>query len=148
MAWDASPTGGFTTAAAPWSAGFGDGGYAPGKDAANVAAQSGDPSSLLSRYRALIRARQASPALRRGEATLLTPRTGSSPTVALLREAGGERVLVVHNLTDAAVTTGPLAVNGSTAEALFVDAGVEVTPDAAGWTARLPARASGVWRVR
>ena len=50
MPWDAgSPGGGFTTGT-PWFP------FAPGRETANVAAQSADPASLLSRYRALIRA--------------------------------------------------------------------------------------------
>ena len=48
MPWDASPGGGFTTGT-PWF------GFAPGRETANVAAQTNDPASLLSRYRSLIR---------------------------------------------------------------------------------------------
>ena len=50
MPWDATPGGGFTTGQ-PWYP------FAPGKATANVAAQTGDPGSPLSRYRNLIRAR-------------------------------------------------------------------------------------------
>ena len=51
MSWDGTAGGGFT-AGTPWFP------FAPGQDAANVAAQTKDPASLLSRYRALIRARK------------------------------------------------------------------------------------------
>src|SRR5205085_6987473 len=59
MPWDASAGGGFTTAWRPWQS------FAPGHERTNVAAQAGDPSSLLSRYRTLLRLRHASETLRR-----------------------------------------------------------------------------------
>lgn len=90
MQWDASPNGGFTTGT-PWL---------PLVDPTirNVADQSDDPDSLLSLYRRLIAARAASPALRRG-----THRSffGVAPEVLCwLREADGERVLVLANVGD------------------------------------------------
>ena len=88
MPWDSSQGGGFTTAE-PWHD------FAPGRETANVAAQTGDPGSLLSRYRNLIRARHASAALSRGALEVLS---GSGPLLAFLRREGTERVLVVHNL--------------------------------------------------
>src|SRR2546430_13703556 len=59
MAWDSNQGGGFTTAV-PWHD------FATGRQATNVALQTGDPSSPLSRYRDLIRVRTASPPLARG----------------------------------------------------------------------------------
>jgi alpha-glucosidase len=91
MQWDASAGGGFTTGT-PWL---------PLVDPAarNVADQGGDPASLLSLYRRLIAARRSSPALARG-----THRSffGVAPEVlAWLREADGERILVLLNVGDA-----------------------------------------------
>jgi alpha-glucosidase len=91
MQWDASPAGGFSSGP-PWL---------PLVDPArrNVADQSADPGSLLSLYRRLIALRAWSPALGRG-----THRSvfGVAPDVlAWLREADGERILVLLNVGDA-----------------------------------------------
>jgi alpha-amylase len=142
MPWDGSAGGGFTTGK-PWFE------FAPGKDATNVAAQAGDPASLLSWYRRLIRARKSSEALRTGSLTLLTRVNKSDPLLAFVREAGDERVLVAHNLSDVEAEAGPLALDGSTAEAILAPAGADAPVRGAdGWRVRLPAGASGVWRMR
>jgi glycosidase len=140
MPWDGTPSGGFTTAARPWF------GLAPGHEAANVAAQTRDPASLLSRYRALIRARHASEALRVGDLSLVAG--APAPVLAFVRRSGGDTVLVVHNLgpAEAAVAVPGLAV--AEAEAILADAGAALSRDGAGWRARLPPRSSGIWRVR
>ncbi|HEX2844694.1 MAG TPA: alpha-amylase family glycosyl hydrolase, partial [Candidatus Limnocylindria bacterium] len=104
MQWDASPSGGFTDGT-PWL---------PLVDPArrSVAGQSGDPGSLLSLYRDLIRARRSSEALGRG-----THRSffGVAPGVLTwLREAGDDRVLMVLNVGDEARPCQlPLAELGS-----------------------------------
>jgi glycosidase len=142
MAWNADTGGGFTTGS-PWFS------FAPGREQANVATQGAAPGSLLSRYRALIRARHASDALARGGLTLLTSTQGTSPTFAFVRTLGEERVLVVHNLADASVTAGPFAVQGESAEVLFADPSVGSPPRGdGGWSVTLPARATGIWRLR
>ncbi|HVM25452.1 MAG TPA: alpha-amylase family glycosyl hydrolase [Candidatus Limnocylindrales bacterium] len=90
MQWDGSPTGGFTDGT-PWL---------PLVDPASrsVEQQAGDPESLLSLYRRLIAARQASPALREGIHRSLF---GVAPDVlAWLREADEERVLCLLNVGD------------------------------------------------
>ncbi len=142
MPWDASPGGGFTTGT-PWF------GFAPGRETANVAAQTNDPGSLLSRYRDLIRARKAAPALAKGVLVVLSPLSGASPVLAFLRKTPTETVLVAHNLSDAFVSAGPYAVNGTSFERVFVDAG---TPDPGGAPGairvNLPARGTGIWRVQ
>jgi alpha-glucosidase len=94
MQWDGSATGGFTSGQ-PWL---------PLVDTAsrNVDAQRGDPASLLSLYRSLIAARRESPALRDGTHRSLF---GVAPDVlAFVREAAGERVLVLLNVGDTART--------------------------------------------
>lgn len=139
MAWDASATGGFTSGT-PWT------GLAPGAATANVAAETADAASLLSRYRALLRARKASPALLHGDATPLT--SGNPAVLAFLRSGGGETVLVVHNLGAAAATAGPFAAGGTSADPLFVDTGASASRSGGSWTVTLPAGASGVWRLR
>ncbi len=143
MPWDGTAGGGFTTGS-PWY------GFSPGHSAgANVAAQTNVPGSLLSRYRELIRARKASEALSRGGLKLFTATSGVSSTLAFVRTLGEERVLVVHNLTDGNVPAGPFPVEGSTVEALFADPNVApLMATAGGWQTSLPARATGIWRLR
>jgi len=109
-----------------------------------VAAQTGDPGSLLSRYRSLIRARHASAALRRGALEVLS---GSGPLLAFLRREGTERVLVVHNLGgQPQVATLTVAAAGS--DPLFADSGatLEVACDSA--RVSVPPHASGAFRLR
>jgi alpha-glucosidase len=90
MQWDASAGGGFSTGT-PWL---------PLVDhaARNVADQSSDPGSLLALYRRLIAVRGSSAALARGTHRSIF---GVAPDVlAWLREADGERVLVLVNTAD------------------------------------------------
>lgn len=141
MPWDGSPGGGFTTGK-PWFD------FAPGREEANVAAHTGEPGSLLTHYRNLIRARRDSRALRQGTLRLLTPGDRSSPILAFVREAGGERVLVAHNLGSVAAEAGPWNVPGSP-DPLFASPGVAPPGSSPGArTVRLPPGASGVWRLR
>jgi alpha-amylase len=139
MPWDATEGGGFTTGT-PWFP------FAPGKDVANVAAQTNDPASLLSRYRSLIRARHGSGALTRGD--LETVFSGSSQILAFTRTDGSEHVLAAHNLSDQFATGGPYDLPGSTAGNVFVDPGAGASGSPGSWRVTLPPRASGVWRVR
>ncbi|GAA2687638.1 MULTISPECIES: alpha-amylase family glycosyl hydrolase [Actinosynnema] len=87
MSWTAD--GGFTTGT-PWLP------HARDVAEVNVAAQRGDPRSLLALYRSLIALRKESKALREGTQRLLDAPEG---VFAYLREAGPERVLVALNLT-------------------------------------------------
>jgi glycosidase len=142
MPWNADTGGGFTTGS-PWFS------FAPGREQANVAAQVGASGSLLSRYRGLIHARRASEALAGGGLTLLTSTQGASPTLAFLRTRGEERVLVVHNLSDASVTAGPFALPEESAEVLFADPSVGSPLRREGsWSVTLPGRTTGLWRLR
>ena len=67
-------------------------------DWAAVTAQSGQPDSILSWCRYLIKARALYPALRGDYATLATD-LGPTKALACIRTAGEERVVVVANLT-------------------------------------------------
>ena len=136
MPWDTSPGGGFTTAE-PWHE------FAPGRETANVATQTGDPGSLLSRYRNLIRARHASAALSRGALEVLS---GSGPLLAFLRREGAERVLVVHNLGDQP-QVATLTVAAAGFDPLFADSGVALDVARGSARASVPAHASGVFRL-
>jgi alpha-amylase len=64
MQWSADEFAGFSTTT-PWRTPYND--YAQ----VNVAAQAGDPASLLEHYRALIQLRKSNPALQTGDITLL-----------------------------------------------------------------------------
>jgi len=136
MPWDATPGGGFTTGK-PWH------GFAPGFETTNVAAQSGDPSSLLSHYRALIRARHASPALAVGGLEVVG-REGS--VLAFLRTEGKERVLVGHNLGDVPVEV-PVAVGARKGSPLFATPGASVTLLNGAARLTLPAHGSVAFRL-
>ena len=115
---------------------------------ANVAAETSDPDSLLSCHRFLIRARHNSEAVRKGNLTLLTQATETTPILAFLRETAGEKVLVVHNLGDTPVEAGPYAVPG-TPDPFYVSPGVPPLAGGAGaWKVKLPPHASGIWRMR
>jgi glycosidase len=138
MAWDGTPTRGFTSGTPWWPP-------APATATAHVAAQAGDPASLLSRYRTLIRLRKGSPALRRGGTQRLA--TDVPSVLAFLREDPAETVLVAHNLGTAAVSQ-TLAAPGTAADALFADPGATASAAKGGWTVALPPQGSGVWRVR
>jgi alpha-amylase len=143
MAWEDTAGGGFTTGT-PWYP-FSQGARA----GISVAAQTDAPGSLLSRYRALIRARHASEAMGRGGLKLLSPTKGSQAMLSFVRTLGEERVLVVHNVTDYTVSAGPFDIPGSTPEVLFADSNVSVLSRAAGgWQASLPPRATGIWRLK
>lgn len=144
MPWDGTTGGGFTTGT-PWYP------FAPGRDTANVAAQTGSPSSLLSRYRSLIHTRNASEALQKGEMQMLTATSGYAPVLVFLRVAPGERVLVAHNLTDGFVTSSPsLPFDASGFDTLLADSGVSAPTGTSGaWRlGAMPPRATGIWRLR
>jgi alpha-glucosidase len=95
MQWDSGGQAGFTTGR-PWLPI--DRGYV----SRNVAAQNGDPTSVLSFYRALIALRRETAALRRGGFRPMTD--GSGGGLAYLREVPGERALVALNFQSRRVT--------------------------------------------
>ena len=88
MQWDDTPNAGFTTAEArPWLP------LAAGYATRNVAAQAGDPASMLSLFRALTALRRAEPALNRGGIELVD--VGVEDVLAYRRTAEGSDSFVV-----------------------------------------------------
>jgi len=130
MPWTAS--GGFTTGP-PWFA------YAAGTATANVASETSDSQSLLSYYRNWIAARKKSAALMKGNLTLLDL---SASILAFERDSSDERVVVVHNLSGAAINA-ELAVTASSFDVIAADSGVSNVNG----KISLPAHSSGVWRL-
>lgn len=102
MPWDASPFAGFSTVE-PWLP------LNPDWPTRNVAAQQGDPRSMLSLYRRLLALRRAHPALSIGDFALVDAPDG---VLAYERSHGDTRLLVLLNLTsrpvDIAWRGGPL----------------------------------------
>ena len=122
-------------------------------DWALVAAQSAQPDSILSWCRALIQARQSYPALRGDYATLATD-LGPSRSIAYLRSAGNERVIVVANLTDATESVvvrglGALGVPpGATVRAIIGPAGAGTPVSGDSFTATgLPPRGIRIYHA-
>jgi len=141
MAWTGAKGGGFSRHA-PWFD------FAPGRERENVASEERDPGSLLRRYIEFIRLRHTTPALLKGGLTILIDPGTSGPVLAFVRGLGADRVLVAHNLSDQAVTAGPFAIDGRTFRPLFSDSDVGAPRRGSGGvTVRLPAHASGVWRI-
>ena len=129
MQWTGEPGHGFTDAVAtPW--------LPFGLDAStrHVDAQREDPASLLSLYRRLLATRRDSPALSHGSLRLLD---SAAEVIAFDRCHDGERVLVVANLGDAAVTH---RVGDGAVLRLGTDPAVEVHDDPSGvrWVALAP----------
>jgi len=89
MQWDNSAYAGFSTVQ-PWLP------VHPDYHQRNVAAQNLDPNSLLNITRKLIALRKACPALRQGE---LIPWKSPKGTLAYLRRAGGQSILVALNFS-------------------------------------------------
>ena len=112
-----------------------------------MAIQSADPGSLLSRYRALIRARHASGALQKGDLRLVTS-GGGGQVLAFFRTTPEEQVLVAHNLSDTIQTSGPYATTATTSETIFADPGATATVGGGGCSVTLLPRTTGIWRLK
>ncbi len=124
MRWDASsPSAGFSSHD-PWEAMSDD------PAALNVATESADPGSLLSRYRGLIRLRAVHPALAVGTYTPVA--SDQTAVVAALRTSPTETALVLTNVSGSATTptlglaTGPLC--GAPAADVVLGSGVAAGP--------------------
>jgi len=128
MPWSAA--GGFTTGT-PWEA------YAPGLASNNVASETSDPQSLLSYYRTWIGVRKHSLALSKGTMSPLD--VGAAQVLAFVRQYGGERVVVAHNLA-----SSPVTVDLAVGELIYGDSGVSGATS----LLTLPPHTSGVWRLR
>ncbi|KAB8141143.1 DUF3459 domain-containing protein [Chloroflexia bacterium SDU3-3] len=116
MQWDASPNAGFS-AVAPWLPLPAD--YA----AHSVAAEQGDPRSMLTLVRRLIALRRASPALSVGS---YAPLVGSGDVLAYVREADGVRLAVALNLGNQAQVV-PLGAAGRVLLSTHLDREGEAT---------------------
>jgi alpha-glucosidase len=89
MPWDGSPNAGFTTGR-PWLP------IGPDNEAANVAAQQNDPSSMLSLYRGLLALRRSEPPLSVGT---YMPVAATDAILAYERRHAGQRLLIALNFT-------------------------------------------------
>lgn len=92
MQWDDTPNAGFTTAAKPWFA------VNPNYRQVNVRAESADPDSVLSFYRAMIRLRRQWRCLSDGRYEDIS--TPGTQVYAYTRRAGGKAAVVVLNFSD------------------------------------------------
>ncbi len=104
MQWNADANAGFTTGT-PWRA------PAPNYQKVNVAAQDGNPASLLNHYRQLIKLRRENPALSDGDIVLVE--TGNSGVYAVLRSSGSEKILVIVNLKRTPISDYALSLKGN-----------------------------------
>jgi alpha-glucosidase len=96
MQWTAGNNAGFSTAEQTWL---------PVTDnyrTANVEIEQGDPESFLSLYKALIKLRNSSPALRTGDITVID--TGSSDVLGYTRISGDETFTTLINFSKSACT--------------------------------------------
>jgi alpha-glucosidase len=98
MQWRRGPGGGFTTGR-PWLP------LAPDVDTRNVEVQSGDPASVLSLYRRLIRLRREIPALREGDQEIVD--AGDPDVLAFRRTLDGRSAYVALNFASRAATIRP-----------------------------------------
>ena len=100
MQWRAGHADGFTTGT-PWES------LQPDSSTTTVAAEEGDPTSVLSMNRRMIHLRSRVPAL--GDGTLVPLDASVEGVAAYLRKAGGHQVLVLANLTTMPITTAMLS---------------------------------------
>ena len=126
MQWDDTANAGFSTAA---PSALGDPVIEDdvfGYRRVNVAAQRGDPGSLLNRMRAMIAVRKACPAFSRGELRLLAP--AGVATLAYLRVHADETILAVNNLSDDSQTVDLDLASFAGAQPADLFTGEAVTP--------------------
>jgi alpha-amylase len=102
MPWTGEENAGFTEAARPWRD------FPEGYEENNVAAMEDDPDSLLNLYRRLIHLRNDHEALRVGD--YLAVEASHRSVYAFVRQTEGETLLVIHNLSDEAVSDYTLAL--------------------------------------
>jgi glycosidase len=96
MRWDSSSAAAGFTSGTPWEALSAD------PSSVNVADETGNATSLLSHYRALVALRAAHPALNRGDTVVAQSSAGA--VLATIRRTPAETLLVLANLGTAAVS--------------------------------------------
>jgi glycosidase len=134
--WDATGPGyGFTTGT-PWFT-------APEAAGVDLASAQADPGSLWHLYRSLIALRHARPALATGEAARPAVAGGGDGALALLRTAGGARVLFVANF--AAAASGPFTVTAPGAPVVLAAEGLTGAPMAGGGLVTVPGLGARGW---
>ncbi|MGA2849650.1 MAG: alpha-glucosidase [Terracidiphilus sp.] len=107
MQWDASANAGFSKAdAKPWLP------VPPSASTVNVAAEKGDPNSLLTWYKTLIRLKKTNAAFARGDDTMLD--TANTKALSWVRQAAGAPAVVVSVNFTAEPQTVNLSVPGAT----------------------------------
>jgi oligo-1,6-glucosidase len=109
MQWDDSPSAGFTTGR-PWID------VNPNFSRINVAAQHGDPDSVLEFFRALIALRHAEPTIAHGDFTMVLPE--DETVYAYTRSFADTELLVLANFSRETVTV-PVEQHWATAEVLL-----------------------------
>ena len=109
MQWEPGAGGGFTTGV-PWLP------VSPDVEERNVRRQQDAGGSVFHTYRTLLRLRRSSPALRAGALRMLDAPAG---VLAFLRDAGGDRQVVVLNMTDRACALPRRAAMGTEARVTF-----------------------------
>jgi oligo-1,6-glucosidase len=146
VSWDAGPHGGFT-AGTPWLPAHPDAG------SRNVAAQRGDPRSVLALHRALIALRRTEPALAVGDVAVLLPddptvyavhRCDARTELLVVANVSGERVrwpdgVDARSWVDGTVvlTTAVVAPDGEPADPAPPEVGAPPTADLDPWEARV-----------
>jgi oligo-1,6-glucosidase len=132
MQWDDSPHAGFTTGE-PWLA------VNPNHVEINVAAQVGDPDSVLDHYRRLIALRHDEPVVALGDFTMLVP--DHEELYAFTRRLGDVALTVVANLSDRdglrPVDEGVAVPTGSRVVLSNEDDAVEPEAPLGPWAARV-----------
>lgn len=96
MPWTTDRENGGFSAGTPWNK------LHPDMRTVSIEAQTGDPDSLLSHYRELIRMRAQNDVLQHGDLTITEPH--DTRVVAYVRTLGAHRVLVIVNTTGQTVT--------------------------------------------
>jgi alpha-glucosidase len=114
MPWTSGAGAGFSTAP-PWLP------LAPDADRRNVAAQAGDPASVLATYRRLLRLRRETPALHRGDQELL--RQDDGDVLVYRRSSEGSALVALNFASRPATIVVPTAPAGGSWQAAFSTTG-------------------------
>ena len=86
--------------------------------------------------------------MRRGTIALLDQGAANKQMLAFIREEGGGRMLVVHNLGAAVGSAGPWALHASAAKLVHATVDGAKIRVAGGISVTVPAGASAIWRLR